>query len=257
MSEVILHTKFNASNLNYIKPVNQQNIYYSAIDYDGKPCYIQSTKLLVEDIINENNQRHLLLKVDPKGFEFYDLLVKLDDHNLSKTYQSSTTWFNKELPMDILEGMYRRITKPFKKDQTPLIKLRVPLIKQKVQSKTYDQLNNCIEFEHISKGSTIICILHVRGLKFLKKDYYCDNYISQIKLCETINYPVLNRCIIEDESGPDNEQTMYGYEILDEEVIQNNKEIMELDHKIKDLEIRIIDDQKELQSLREKVCNLK
>ena len=43
--------------------------------------------------------------------------IKLDDHNLSSTYQSSNDWFNKELPMDILEGMYRRITKPFKKDE--------------------------------------------------------------------------------------------------------------------------------------------
>ena len=56
MSEVILHTKFDVSNLNYVKPINQQNIYYSAIDYKDNPCYIQSTKLVVEDINNENNQ---------------------------------------------------------------------------------------------------------------------------------------------------------------------------------------------------------
>ena len=68
-----------------------------------------------------NKQKYLVLKVDSKDFGFYDLLVKLDDHNLSTTYQNSKGWFDKELPMDILEKMYRRITKPFKKGGIPEI----------------------------------------------------------------------------------------------------------------------------------------
>ena len=80
--------------------------------------------------------------MDPQDFTFYDSLVKLDDHNLSKTYTSSKEWFNKELPMDVLEGMYRRITQPFKKGDVPEIILKLPYHKQKIQSRIYDQSNN-------------------------------------------------------------------------------------------------------------------
>ena len=139
MSEVIRHNKLDVSNLNYSKPISHQNLYYGPINYSDKPCYIQTTKLVIEDIKEVNKQKYLVLKVDSKDFGFYDLLVKLDDHNLSTTYQNSKGWFDKELPMDILEKMYRRITKPFKKDDVPTVELKVPMIKQKVQSKLYDQ----------------------------------------------------------------------------------------------------------------------
>jgi len=255
MSEVIRHNKLDISNLNYSKPINQQNLYYGPINYSDKPCYIQTTKLVVEDIKEVNKQRYLVLKVDSKDFSFYDLLVKLDDHNLSTTYQSSKTWFDKDLPMDVLEGMYRRITKPFKKDDVPTVELKVPMIKQKIQSNIYDQSNNAIEFEKISKGSTVICIIHVKGLKFLKKDYYCDNYITQIKLCESITYSIPGKCLIDDDN--DNEQDMYDYEILDEEVIQRNKEKLDLEEEYSKVNKRITEDTNRLSELRLKIDNLK
>ena len=258
MSEVIRHNKLDITNLNYSKPINQQNLYYGPINYSDKPCYIQTTKLIIEDIREVNKQKYLVLKADVEDFSFYDLLVKLDDHNLSTTYQSSKDWFDKELPMDILEKMYRRITKPFKKNDIPTVELKVPMIKQKVQSKLYDQSNNSIEFEHLSKGSTVICIIHVKGLKFLKKDYYCDNYITQIKLCESITYSISDKCLIDDDDDDDDGgQSIYDYEILDEEIIQRNKERIDLEEEYSKLDKRIIEDTKILSELRVKIDNLK
>ena len=150
--------------------------------------------------------------------------------------------------------MYRRITKPFKKDDVPTVELKVPMIKQKVQSNIYDQSNNTIEFEKLSKGSTVICIIHVKGLKFLKKDYYCDNYITQIKLCESITYSIPDKCLIDDD---DDGQSMYDYEILDEEIIQKNKERLDLEEEYSKVDKRITEDTKILSELRVKIDNLK
>ena len=91
-------------------------------------------------------------------------------------------------------------------------------------------------------------------MKFLKKDYYCDNYISQIKLCESIPYSIPNTCLIEDD---EDETNLYDYEILDEEIILKNKEKMELVEKYRELETNIIEQQKELTELRQKIDNLK
>tara|TARA_B100000780_G_C21036071_1_gene415517 strand:+ start:109 stop:888 length:780 start_codon:yes stop_codon:yes gene_type:complete len=258
MSEVIRHTNFSVSNLSYSKPSNQQNVYYGAINYkDDKPCYIQSTKLVVKEIKEENKQTFMIVSVDLNDFSFYDLLVKLDDHNLSSTYQLSKDWFNKELPMDILENMYRRITKPFMKDELPEIQLKIPMNKQKSICSIYDSSNNSIDIEQVKEGSVIVCILHIKGLKFLKKDYYCDNYISQIKLCETSNYLIPTKCLIdfEDQKSLINDPK-YDYEILDEEVILLSKEKTELEEKYKQLEIKITGDQQNLIELKKKIDNL-
>ena len=237
MTEVTRYNQLDLSKINYSKPVHQQNVYYGSISYNDLPCHIQTSKMTFVDIRDDktSKQKYLVVTVDPHDFSFYDCLVTLDDHNLASTYKSSKEWFQKELPMDILETMYRRITKPFKKDDTPEIELRIPVTKKKIQCNIYDQSNNIISADNLSKGSTIIGILHIKGLKFLKKDYYCDMYVSQLKLCQSIPYSIPNQCLIIDEEEIDT----YDYEILDEEVIQKNKQKLELEEQIKNLQKKI------------------
>jgi hypothetical protein len=254
MTEVIRHNHIDVCKLNYSKPENQQNIYFGSINYDNIPFIIQSSKVKFVEIKEVNKQKYIVVKMDPQDFTFYDSLVKLDDHNLSKTYTSSKEWFNKELPMDVLENMYRRMTQPFNKGDVPEISLKIPYLKNKFQCKIYDQYNNVINIDRLIKDSTIICIIHIKGLKFLKKDYYCDNYISQIKLCEPIPYSFPIKCLIEDDTEENN---LYDYEILDEEVIQNNKVILELEEKYKEIEQKINEEQHKLAELRKKIDNLK
>jgi hypothetical protein len=253
MSEVIRHNKVDVSKVNYSKPENQQKVYYGSMNYNNIPFYIQTNNTQFVEIKEENKQKYIVLKVDSKDFSLYDCLMKLDDHNLSSTYSSSKDWFSKDLPMDVLEGMYRRITQPFKKGDVPEIILKLPYHKQKIQSKIYDQSNNMIDINQLTKGSKIVCIIHIKGLKFLKKDYYCDHYISQIKLCESIPFSIPGKCLIED----DTETNEYDYEILDEEILLKNKEKVKLEEKYRELEGNIIDQQNTLREMRKKIDTLK
>ena len=254
MTEVTQYAQLDLGNINYSNPVHKQNVYYGSIRYGELPCYIQTAKMTFMGTRDDktSKQKYLVVRVDPQDFSLYDCLVKLDDHNLASTYKFSREWFQKDLPMDILETMYRRITKPFKKDDVPELELRIPVIKQRIQCNIYDQSNNSISLDHLSKGTTIIGILHMKGLKFLKKDYYCDIYVSQIKLCQTIQYLIPIECLIVDED----ENDMYDYEILDEEVIINNKTRMELNGQIEQLRNKIDNDHTELSILQKKLDNL-
>ena len=40
----------------------------------------------------------------------------------------------------------------------------------------------CQTIDKIKKDIELELIIHIRGLKFLKQNYYCDLYISQIKI---------------------------------------------------------------------------
>ena len=254
MSEIIKLNQFDISKLNYSKPIHQQNVYYGSIDYNETPCYIQTPKIVIDDIKVDNKQTYIIVKLDPTDFSLYDYFVKLDDHNVSSTYTSSNNWFNKELPMDVLEGMYRRITQPFKKGDIPTLTFKIPIQKQKVQCKIYDQSNTTLHFDQLSKGDMIACIIHIKGLKFLKKDYYCDLYISQIKLCKHMEYIIPNQCLIE---GDDEETSLFDYEILDEEVILKSKEIIHLEQTMSTIQQNIDNQQQELLCLQQKIDNLK
>lgn len=244
MSEVIKYNKIDLTNINYKGPTNQQNAYYGGIDYNKNSFLIQTSHLTIQSI----KDKIITVSVDTDNFSFYDIIVQLDDHNLASTYKNSKDWFNKELPMDVLENMYRRMSKPFKKGEIPLLDFKLPT---KPKCQIYDQSNKKIDITDIVEGSTIIGILNIKGLKFLKRDYYCEMYLSQIKLTNPIEKPISTKCLIED-----NEINTYDYEVFDEEVIQNSKEKIKLTSQIKNIEQDIQNNQKQLELLKQKLKNL-
>jgi hypothetical protein len=251
--EVTRYKDLNLDKLSYSKPENQQNVYYGPMQYKEKNLHIQTAKLTIKEVKEDDssNQRYLVVSVDPTDFSFYDMLVRLDDHNLASTYKFSKDWFSKELPMDVLETMYRRITKPFKKDTIPIIELKLPFLRKKYQCSFYDVNNQVISVDKLIPGSEINAIINVKGLKFLKKDYYCDIHISQVKLCQTESYPLFDKCLISEDPSVN-----YDYEIVDEEMELKYKEKMQLMEKIHQLTQKMESDQQELTDLKKKIETL-
>jgi hypothetical protein len=135
--------------------------------------------------------------------------------------------------MDILENMYKRITKPFKKEEKPTLEFKLPYHTENLQTKIYDQTNELIEVDQLVPGSTIILMIQVKGLKFLKQHYYCDTHLSQIKLVKDTFIVKPAMCLIEDDgSGIAAVEEKYDYEILDEEILKESKEIEDLESSI-------------------------
>ena len=265
--EVTRYNKLSLDNIQFDKPENKGTVYYGPMLYDLNPLLLQSSRLKVKEIKEIDKQKYLIIETDTSDFSFYDKLVKLDDHILEKTYQNSEEWFNKELPMDILENMYKRITSPFKKDETPSIQFKIPYHKENIQTKVYNQANEIIDVSTLVPGSTIISMVQVKGLKFLKQIYYCDLFLSQIKLINETVTIKSGHCLIEDAEGTegiegvvDDSKTndgKYDYEILDEEVIQKSKEIEEMELSISERKQIIENEQSKLSKLEEQLQFLK
>tara|TARA_Y100000389_G_scaffold202762_3_gene249071 strand:- start:1491 stop:2231 length:741 start_codon:yes stop_codon:yes gene_type:complete len=245
MSEIIKYNNIDLSKISYTGPTQNKNSYYGSIDYNNHNFMIQTSRLKVIDI----KDKVIKVSVEPTDFSFYDTIIKLDDHNLASTYKHSKEWFKKELPMDVLENMYRRLSKPFKKDQIPILELR---LSTKPDCHVYDTEDNIISLGELNVDSTILGIIDINGLKFLKRDYYCDICLSQIKICKELNINKQSKCLIEDNT----EEDIYEYEILDEEVIHNNKQKEELKKKIIDTQKNIDNEQKSLLELQKKLRHL-
>ena len=250
MSEVTRYNKLQLDNIQYDKPENKGTVYFGSMLYDLNPLLLQSSRLKVKEIKEVEKQRYIVLETDDIDFSFYDKLVQLDDHILDATYQNSEEWFNKELPMDILEGMYKRITKPFKKDEKPSLEFKLPYHSDKLQTKVYGQTNELIDLDNLTVGSTVILMLQVKGLKFLKQNYYCDTYLSQIKLIkETVTVKPASCLIEDDEVGVVQNEENYDYEILDEEIFKKNKEIEVLESSILKNKQLIEEDENNLETI--------
>jgi hypothetical protein len=179
------HTELNLKKINYKKPEKQGLIYYSAIDYDNNPFYLQTPKMICKkngfEITDSKNHN---LEMEPLNidFSFYDTFVNFDELNVKKTFENNTEWFGKDIPLEVIDNMYKRSNKPVKKDSKPVFSFKVPISKGNIQCQIYDQKKTCVDLNQLKEGTEIVCILHLKGLKFLKQHYYCDIYISQIKV---------------------------------------------------------------------------
>ena len=112
---------------------------------------------------------------------------------------------------------------PVKKNSKPRFSFKVPMIKDKVQCQIYDKKRICVDFEKIQENTEVVLILHVKGLKFLKQHYYCDIYISQIKVFLDGNnkYSILDNYAFNDKEEEEDELKSLEKELmLDSDFIQ-------------------------------------
>ena len=223
---ILKHDELDFKKINYSKPEKVGIIYYSSINYDNQPFYLQTPKMSCkngfQDILDSKNS---LLDLEPinMDFSFYDSLLTLDEKNVKSTFENNKEWFNKNIPLEIIDNMYKRNNKPVKKDSKPRFSFKVPIVKEKVQCQIYDQKKNCLDFNKIQDGAEVVLILHVKGLKFLKQHYYCDIYISQIKifLQGDNKYSILDKYAFDDKEEEEDELKSLEKELmLDADFIQ-------------------------------------
>lgn len=222
MNSILRYDELAVDNIKYSKPEKLGQSYFASMSYTDslKPIYIQTPKLVCKTNISEvKDKKAPYLEVEvPKGrFDMYDLFLSLDDKNIKTTYEKSHEWFNKELTLESIDEMYRRTTKPFKKNVNPTLKFRVPVVKNEIKCGVYNQRRVFVDVDEVKENMEVILILHVRGLKILKSLFYCDCYISQIKLFQDQESKfniIPEYCVIDEE---DNEYD----DIFDEEILKS------------------------------------
>jgi len=226
------HSDIDTKKINYNKPEKQGSFYYSPINYKNEPFHIQSPKMkcksnVFESIEKGNNN----LDCEPinNDFSFYDFFLNLEDRNVKETFKQNKEWFGKDIPLELIDDMYKRTIKPVKKDSKPHFSFKIPVIKNKVQCQIYDHNKICLDVSKLEPETELVFILHIKGLKFLKNHYYCDCYLSQIKvfLSNDEKYNIIK----EYSFNEDNEIVDGDADILDEEVISELLKKEELDKK--------------------------
>ena len=182
---VYRHIDLDLKKINYKKPEKQGLIYYAGIDYKNEPLYLQTPRLLLTksglEVIESKNNNLEMTPVN-NDFSFYDSLLNLDELNVRRTFENNKEWFGKDIPLEVIDNMYKRNNKPVKKDSKPQFGFKIPMIKDKVQCQVFDQKHNTLDLKTIKENTECVCILHVKGLKFLKQHYYLDLYVSQVKI---------------------------------------------------------------------------
>ena len=236
------------NDISYMNPEKIGPSYYSPIGYGdtNEPLYIQTPKIkCLHSISDVKEKTNPFLEVEiPNGkYDIYEFFMNMDDHNIKTTYKNRLEWFSKDLPLEAVDDMYKRTTKPVKKNENPRLKIKLPVIKNKIQCGVYNQQKVFVDLNEIEVGSELILVIHIRGLKILKQYFYCDNYISQIKLFQPSDTKfniIKEYSIVDDEEDIDENisSDIFSQEILEAmddtfKQQQENQELQELENDYK------------------------
>jgi len=255
MTEVYKYDDIDFSKLKFTKPEKRQNVYYSDITYDDNPFFLQTSKLKIMSDIDNINMKSPSIEFQILGdnFDLYDIFMQLDDKLVKTTYSNGKEWFNQTIPLENIEEMYKCICKPLKKYKNPTLRFKLPIENDEICSKIYDQNRKIVNIKDIKKEQDAICIVHIRGIKFMKQQYICDIYINQMKIYVPKNndYLIPDECIIHDFDSNNSDE-----EIIDDEVIKeiDNKKKKLIKKKNKELEkLKILEEK--IKQINSKIDN--
>ena len=147
------YNKININKINYSEPYFDNGIYYSKAILNNKPIIFETPKLKIrEDLMETKNRTYLDLELDKYDYEFYNFLCELDEGILIKAFQNSEDWFNKEVPIEVLDDYHRQTIKNSSKNNNPYFRGKIPLYKN---NDTTIALDNIMSFGSITNAITI------------------------------------------------------------------------------------------------------
>ena len=250
MNSVQKYENVKHNQINYLKPEKIGPSYFGSISYgkETSPLYIQTPKLrCLTNLDSMKNKKSPYLEVEiPNGkYGLYDFFLSLDDENIKKTVQNTQEWFGKEIPLDVIDSMYKRISQPFRKDSNPKLRFQLPVLKQKIQCGIYNQQRVFQDISEVKEDMEVILVLHIRGLKILKHSFHCDCYVSQIKVYQPIEerYNIIKDYSIIDED--DDEGDIFSEEIKEAIKQSEEEELKKEEEEKKKAQQKIIQEEKQ------------
>jgi len=199
-------------NIIYKKPVNKKSIILYKNVNNSDFLSIITPELKILEINNDNIICKLL---DNNDIDFIEKLKELDQLNISNTYFNSNEWFNKDIPIDLINKFYNssidnnKIKFNLKKENN-VLKLEYII----------DNYNNYLEINNLKVNDNIKMKILYNGILFKKTEFNSLIYIQSIK----INNKQNNIFISDDElsNSSDDEDYLEEYFSNDDELKNNN-----------------------------------
>ena len=184
--KVIDYKNVSLGKINYSNPIKNKGStsLLSKISYNYNnediPLYVQTPKLNVaSDIVVNNTRTYIELELDKEHINFYEFINNIDDNNIRTTYQNSEEWFDQQLPMDIIDDFYTTPIRMRDYNKAPVIKLKLPVYKNKKSCDIFENNGIPIELNMIKKDIQVICILELKGIKYFKQRFECEWSVVQ------------------------------------------------------------------------------
>lgn len=247
MEHIIFPTQeFDFSKVSLQNPeVIQGGSYFCKLLYQDNDFLLQTPKCYTKNgIITTGKKIYSDLRFSEDNETFFNWLQHLEKHLHKLLYEKKDVWFQNEMTLDDIEYLFSNSYRSYKNGFLIRTFLKQSRNFRNVDNFiVYDDNENKLGFDDVSKEDNVISILQITGIKFNDNDFKLEFSLKQMMVFK--NAHSFSKCLIKHNSSEQKLETtnLPVVETLD----TNEKNIESISFEVKEEVEKQIERQPELQ----------
>jgi hypothetical protein len=189
---------FDFSKLSLAHPTGiQGGAYFTSIEYNKKPLYIQTCKgLTKQGFVKTGKKYYCDLMFDKNSESLINWFENLEERCQKLIFEKRDTWFQNALEETDIETAFNSTIRVYKSGKCYLVRTN---IKNNNSSnlpaiKIYNEKEIPLTMTDITNETNIISILEIQGIKFTSRNFQIEIELKQVMVLD--NEPVFDNCMI-------------------------------------------------------------
>ena len=209
---------FDFSKLSLAHPVGiQGGAYFTKIEYNKKPLYIQTSKSLTrQGFVKTGKKYYCDLMFDKNSETLIHWLENLEEKCHKLIYEKKDAWFQGNLEESDIETAFNPLIRIYKSGKYYLLRTNVKNTKDDIPAvKIYNEKEITLGISDVLPETEIISILDIQGIKFTSRNFQIDIELKQVMVLD--NEPIFESFLIKT-----NKKTNKSLEEIKEESVINS-----------------------------------
>jgi hypothetical protein len=188
---------FDFSKLSLAHPTGiQGGAYFTKIQYNNKPLYIQTIKSLTRQGFVKNGKKYYCdLMFDKNADVLINWFENLEERCQKLVFEKSGSWFQNPLEISDVESAFNSTIRVYKSGKYYLVRTNVKNNTSNEPSiKIYDENETPLGIDDITNEKEVISILEIQGIKFTSRNFQIEIELKQAMVLN--NEPIFESCLI-------------------------------------------------------------
>jgi hypothetical protein len=188
---------FDFSKISLAHPVGiQGGAYFTKIEFNKKPLYIQSSKSLTrQGIVKTGKKYYSDLMFDKNSETLINWFENLEDKCKKLIYEKKDAWFQSNLEENDIENAFNPLIRVYKSGKYYLLRTNIKNTKDDNPAvKIYNENEINLGVSDITPETEIISILEIQGIKFTSRNFQIEIELKQMMVLD--NEPIFDSCLI-------------------------------------------------------------
>jgi len=188
---------FDFSKLSLAHPSGVQGgAYFTKIEHNGKPLYIQTSKSLTrQGFVKSGKKYYCDLMFDKNAESLIHWFENLEERCQKLIYEKRESWFQNTLEESDIESAFNSAIRVYKSGKYYLVRTNIRNTRTEEPAiKIYNESEVSLTIQDVTPETNIISILEIQGIKFTSRNFQIEIELKQVMVLD--NEPLFDNCLI-------------------------------------------------------------